>query len=116
MTDKDLVFLLLKSMKINFGSSLDFQKFCNYLMSITRNKFMIFDGKFLFVQRFVNNIFLHKNSHELLKKSISYFSVINKDLKLFIDNDIQKIKKGKNINLISKIEEIYYKIIDYYTY
>jgi hypothetical protein len=103
-------------MKISYSSSLDFQKFCDYLMLITRNQFMTFDGKFLFVQRFVNNIFLHKNSHELLKKSISYFSVINKDLKLFIDNDIQKIKKGKNINLISKIEEIYYKIIDYYTY
>ena len=116
ITDKDLVILLLKSMKISYSSSLDFQKFCDYLMLITRNQFMTFDGKFLFVQRFVNNIFLHKNSHELLKKSISYFSVINKDLKLFIDNDIQKIKKGKNINLISKIEEIYYKIIDYYTY
>ncbi len=116
MTDKDLVFLLLKSMKINFGSSLDFQKFCNYLMSITRNKFMIFDGKFLFVQRFVNNIFLHKNSHDLLKKSTNYFSITNKDLKIFIDNDIKKIKMEKNINLIQKIEEIYYKIIDYYTY
>ena len=116
MTDKDLVFLLIKSMKINFSSSLDFQKFCNYLISITRNKFNSFDGKFLFIQRFVNNIFLHKKNHDLLKKSTHYFSITNKDLKLFIDNDIKKINMEKNIDLISKIEEIYYKIIDYYTY
>ena len=103
-------------MKINFSSSLDFQKFCNYLISITRNKFNSFDGKFLFIQRFVNNIFLHKKNHDLLKKSTHYFSITNKDLKIFIDNDIKQINMEKNIDLISKIEEIYYKIIDYYTY
>lgn len=115
-TDKDLVYILLKSIKIIFGMSLDFQTFCDYLIFLTRNKFISFDQKFMFLKEFVNNLFLHKNRHELLMKSKKYFSINTKDFKLIVDNDIKKIKQEENKNEIPKIEEIYNKIINYYTY
>ena len=70
----------------------------------------------MFLKEFVNNLFLHKNRHELLMKSKKYFSINIKDFKSIVDNDIKKIKQEENKNEIPKIEEIYNKIINYYTY
>ena len=113
--DKEIVFLILKSIKIPFGTSLNFQTFCNYLIFLTRNKYISFDKKFLFLKELVNNLSIHPKRVILSQKLVKSFLIKKNDLKVIIDNDIVSINYHKNIHLVPIVEKIYNKIINYYT-
>ena len=113
--DKEIVFLILKSIKIPFGTSLNFQTFCNYLIFLTRNKYISFDKKFLFLKELVNNLSIHPKRVFLSQKLVKSFLIKKNDLKVIIDNDIVSINYHKNIHLVPIVEKIYNKIINYYT-
>ena len=113
--DKEIVFLILKSIKIPFGTSLNFQTFCNYLIFLTQNKYISFDKKFLFLKELVNNLSIHPKRVILSQKLVKSFLIKKNDLKVIIDNDIVSINYHKNIHLVPIVEKIYNKIINYYT-
>ena len=113
--DKEIVFLILKSIKIPFGTSLNFQTFCNYLIFLTKNKFISFDKKFLFLKELVNNLSTHPKRVILTQKLFKDFSIKKNDLKVIINNDIVSINYHKNTHLVPIVEKIYNKIINYYT-
>jgi hypothetical protein len=113
--DKEIVFLILKSIKIPFGTSLNFQSFCNYLIFLTHNKYISFDKKFLFLKELVNNLSTHPKRVILSQKLFKFFLIKKKDIKIIIDNDIVSINYHRNVHLVPIVEKIYNKIINYYT-
>ena len=111
--DKEIVFLILKSIKIPFGTSLNFQSFCNYLIFLTHNKYISFDKKFLFLKELVNNLSTHPKRVILSQKLFKFFLIKKKDIKIIIDNDIVSINYHRNVHLVPIVEKIYNKIINY---
>ena len=113
--DKELVFLILKSIKIPFEGSLNFKSYCDYLIYLTNNKYTTFEKKFLFLKEMINNLIVHPRKNILLNKLLNTFLIKKKDLRVIIDHNLISLNHQKNENLIKIVEKIYSKIIKYYS-
>lgn len=111
-TDLQILFLILKALKISFGSSLTFQDFCVYSLFFTDNPFVTIEQKFLFCKEIISKSLLKS---EIFRKKINkYFSITHKDVKFLISNNVTSIFNHKNVLYLHNIENIYNNIILYY--
>lgn len=111
-TDLQILFLILKALKISFGSSLSFQDFCVYSLFFTDNSFVTIEQKFLFCKEIISKSLL--KSEIFIKKINKYFSITHKEVKFLISNNVTSIFNHKNVLYLHNIENIYNNIILYY--
>ena len=111
-TNKNILFLILRSLKINFGTSLTFQDYVNYCLMMTKNNFVNINQKFLFCKEIISNAIL--TSSEITKMIQKYFSISIATTKFIINNNVTSIMTHKNRMYLHHVSAVYDNIINYY--
>ena len=115
-TDKEILFLILKSLKINFGNNIYFHDYCYFklILNYKNRNFLNFNKKFLFLKEIINNLFLSKNEEYLFKLINRYFGINIEIMKIIYRNDVITINNEKNQKYHQYINYAFDNIINYY--
>ena len=115
-TDKEILFLILKSLKIYFGNNIYFHDYCYFklILNYKNRNFLNFNKKFLFLKEIINNLFLSKNEEYLFKLINRYFGINIEIMKIIYRNDVITIKNEKNQKYHQYINYAFDNIINYY--
>ena len=115
-TNKEVLFLILKSLKINFGNNIYFHDYCYFklILNYKNKNFLNFNKKFLFLKEIINNLFLNKNEEYLFKLINRYFGINIEIMKIIYRNDVISINNETNQKYHQYINYAFDNIINYY--
>ena len=115
--DKQLIYLCLECAEIPINSDINFQQYCNYKLLMTKNKYINYHKKFNFIKDLMLRVLLNEKFklQNMIDKLKTIFDVNLDDIKNIFNNDMCSVKLKKNIDIYNKVEDIYEKLINYYS-
>lgn len=110
-SNKDIFFILLKSLQIDFKSNVTFQQFAYYKLLMKNEENLNINKKFVFLKTFFKNVLAEKNKYiTFIKKN---FGLDNETIKYILENDVLSIQSA-DYSWLENIENCYQKVVDYY--
>lgn len=116
--DKNLIFTCLECVEINFDTEINFQKYCDYKLLLTKSNYTSYNKKFNFIKDFILRILIKENFNKknMVERLKSIFDINLNDIKNIFNLDMCTVKLIKNNDVYSKIENLYDTFINYYCY
>ena len=116
--DKDLLFTSFECIEITFDIEINFQKYCDYKILLTKNKYISYNKKFNFIKDFILRILIKEkfNKKKLIERLNIIFDINLNDIKNIFNLDMCTVKLIKNVNVYNKIAKLYDSFIHYYNY
>lgn len=116
--DKNLMFTSFECIEITFDIEINFQKYCDYKILLTKNKYINYNKKFNFIKDFILRILIGEkfNKKKLIERLNIIFDINLNDIKSIFNLDMCSVKLIKNVNVYNKISKLYDSFINYYNY
>ena len=116
--DRKIIYLILESIDISFGSEINFQQYCDYKLVMTKNNYVIYNKKFNFLKDLILRLVVSEkfNKKTIIEKLNIIFDINIDDIKNIFKLDMCTVKLKKNIDIYNKVDKLYNEFLNYYSF